>query len=218
MLTQTQFSKDAEVARKLLSSAKKIIDSICEAIRNGDKETAMKLSVEYEAVSEKIVNNARLMPIATGNPNIREEVDNNILNECDVEVKYLNDGSWFYVKIPALLPKKEKGNPSFIRATLQTALKRYFCSHPKKKIVENSVIVFKHNYSKLRKEREYRDHDNIELNSIVDLIALYVLIDDTPLRLRHYYMSSVSDTDNTEIYIIPNKDFIYWLEQNESSH
>ena len=127
----------------------------------------------------------------------------------------------FYVRLKKqkkygrnILPKKEKGNPSYIRATLQIALKKYFSENPKIRLNADSVIIFKHNYSKTRSEREYRDHDNIELNSIVDLIALYVLIDDMPLKLRHYYCSYVSEEDSTEVFVVPNTDFISWLTTN----
>lgn len=215
MLKDSQFSRDVGKAEKLISSADKILTELRKSIDDGDKEKALEIAMKYELLSEKIVNNARLIPIATGVPFIEEEINENIINSNDVVIKYLNNNDWFYVKIPSLLPKKEKGNPSYIRATLQVAMKKFFKENPKHRLENDSVIIFKHNYSKSRPEREYRDHDNIELNSIVDLISLYTLVDDTPFRLRHYYCSYVEDEDSTEVYVVPNKDFINWLEKQQ---
>lgn len=214
MLKDSQFAKDAQVAEKLIKDGEKILKNILFLINSERKEEAIREAMKYELISEKIVNNARLMPIDTGTPGIQEEITQNILQENQIKIEYLNNNSWFHVKIPSLLPKKEKGNPSFIRATLQIALKKYFNENPKIKIKEPSTIIFKHNYSIERPEREYRDHDNIELNAVVDMITLFVLIDDSPLKLRHYYYSCIEETDSTDIYIIPNSDFIDFCQKN----
>ena len=214
MLKDSQFAKDVKVAEKLLNDGIKSLNLIKQHIEHENKQLAVEEAIKYEVISEKIVNNARIIPIASGIPNIETEINENIIKENNIKIKYLNDNKWFYAKIPSLLPKKEKGNPSYIRATFQIALKKYFLENPKIRIEADSVIIFKHNYSKERNEREYRDHDNIELNSIVDLVALYTLVDDTPLRLRHYYCSYVSEEDSTEIFVVPNTDFISWLTTN----
>ena len=214
MLKDSQFAQDVKVAEKLLNDGIKSLNLIKKHIEHENKQLAVQEAIKYEVISEKIVNNARLIPIASGIPNIENQINENIISENNIEIKYLNENKWFYTKIPSLLPKKEKGNPSYIRATLQIALKKYFSENPKIRLDADSVIIFKHNYSKARSEREYRDHDNIELNSIVDLIALYVLIDDMPLKLRHYYCSYVSEEDSTEVFVVPNTDFISWLTTN----
>ncbi len=211
MLKDSQFSKDIEVAQKLLSDGNKLVQEIQNLISDEQKEAAVKKAIEYEVLSEKIVNNARIIPIDSGIPFIDEVVNENIIAENNVKIEYLNNNTWFHVKIPCLLTRKERGNPSFIRATLQVAFKEYFSKNPKVKITEDATIIFKHNYSKERKEREYRDHDNIELNSVVDIIALYVLLDDSALKLRHYYYSCIDDKDSTDIFIVPNKDFLCFL-------
>lgn len=210
MLSESQLAKDVKVANKLIADAQKSLSIINKYIDEDDKENAMKELYKYEIISEKIVNNARIIPIASGIPNIQETISNIIIEENNVEVSYTNEG-WFRVKIPSLLPKKEKGNPSYIRATLNAALKKYFSTNERKKFKEKCVFIVKHNYSKERNEREYRDHDNIELNAVVDNIALYVLLDDSPMKCKHYYCSTVDITDSTEVFIIPDTDFIKWL-------
>lgn len=214
MLKDSQFAKDAQVADKLLKDGDKILKNIIFLINEDRKKEAIEEAMKYELIAEKIVNNARIMPIDTGIPEMQEQISKNIISENNIVVEYLNNNNWFHVRIPALLPKKEKGNPSFIRATLQVALKKYFSENPKIKIKKPSTIIFKHNYSQERPEREYRDHDNIELNAVVDMITLFVLIDDAPLKLRHYYFSCIEESDSTDVYVIPNSDFLDFLNQN----
>jgi hypothetical protein len=80
----------------------------------------------------------------------------------------------------------------------------------------DNVAVFRHVYNRERPERQYRDHDNIELNRVLDVVALYVMVDDSPMRCRHYYCSAPGEVERTEIYIVPRKDFRRWLEQEDS--
>ena len=126
MLKDSQFAQDVKVAEKLLNDGIKSLNLIKKHIEHENKQLAVQEAIKYEVISEKIVNNARLIPIASGIPNIENQINENIILENNIEIKYLNDNKWFYTKIPSLLPKKEKGNPSYIRATLQIALKKYF--------------------------------------------------------------------------------------------
>jgi hypothetical protein len=112
--------------------------------------------------------------------------------------------------MPILLPRKEKSSRSYLRGLLYPALEKF--SHGKEKIrYRNCVLIFRHVYDRNRPEREYRDHDNIELNTVVDAIAMFFLVDDTPLECRHYYCSAAGDEERTEVYIVPRADFESWL-------
>ena len=211
MLKDSQIAKDVKVAKKLLSQMNNSIQTIDTKIDEDDRNGLIEELFNYENIVEKAVNNARLLPIITGNPRAKEEVKDIIIKQNDVNIDYTKEG-WFYVRIPSLLPRKERGNPSYIRATLEAGISKYFKTHKKIKFLEKCVIIFKHNYSKERDYRKLRDHDNIELNAIVDMITQYVLKDDSPMTLTHYYCSCIEDKDSTEVFIVPRKDFQNWLE------
>ena len=70
-----------------------------------------------------------------------------------------------------------------------------------------SVIAFRHVYNYERPERLYRDHDNIELNAVVNVVALYLLRSDGPQHLEHYYCAACGETDSTAVYLVPQNDF-----------
>lgn len=210
MLKDSQLAKDVVVARRIFNQLNESLSRLEGLIEKDDRNGAIAETFEYEKFAERLCNNARLMPISTGMPKALKVVENTIIEENNCEICFTKQG-WFKAIIPSILTRKEKGDPSWIRATFSSSMKRYFSDNDVKRITEKSIIIFRHCYSKDRKEREYRDHDNIEINAIVDMVALYVLVDDSPMKLKHFYCSSKEDIDKTEIFLVPEVDFIEWL-------
>ena len=62
-------------------------------------------------------------------------------------------------------------------------------------------------YNYQRPERLLRDHDNIELNAVVNVVAFYLLCSDSPQYLEHYYCAARGEADATEVYLVPQDDF-----------
>lgn len=203
----SKFEDFVKKSQKDVENLGKSINKISTLLKSGMSDEAINESFEYEKLAEATVNNARLLPVASGATYAVKKVKENILSSNNVEIKYLETG-WFYVKMPFLLPKKEKGNPTYIRTTINTALEDFF-KDKKKILFDDCVIVFKHNYSEDTKK--YRDHDNIELNVVVDALALYAMIDDAPMRCKHFYCSSKESADSTEVFVLPYDDFIDFL-------
>jgi len=141
-------------------------------------------------------------------------VDDAILENFPLEIGFTAEG-WFCLRIPALLPKKSKGSPAYISDPIYPAMMRFWRGKQPVNYPCN-VTIFRHIYDRERPERQFRDHDNIELNRVLDAVALYVMVDDSPMRCRHYYCSAPGSTDRTEVYVVPRDEFKAWLEQEES--
>ena len=89
----------------------------------------------------------------------------------------------------------------------------------KNKIVrkfQNCTLVYLHTYDKTRPRREWRDHDNIEINMVSDIIALYVMPDDGPEVCSHYYCSAAGTKERTEVYVVPKNEFWNWLKSENN--
>lgn len=158
---------------------------------------------------EKLALLARVLPAYTGHPHAAVLYEQMLLDTAPVKIGFTKQG-WFGISIPALLPKKTKGSPDYIRSILYPAMNRFF--HGKEPVCyPECVLIFRHVYDKNRPEREYRDHDNIELNMVADIVALYVMIDDSALRCAHYYCSTAGSCDRTEVYVVPPSAFASWL-------
>ena len=172
-------------------------------------EEALAKSVTAAKISEAVALKTRALPAHTGHPQADAMVQKAIDEAIPVEMGFTEEG-WFSLRMPILLPRKEKSSRSYLRGILYPALEKF--SHGKEKIrYRNCVLIFRHVYDRNRPEREYRDHDNIELNTVVDAIAMFFLVDDTPLECAHFYCSTAGDEERTEVYIVPKADFESWL-------
>ena len=172
-------------------------------------EAALEKSVTAARIAESVALRSRALPAYTGHPQAEEMVQEVMEESIPMEMGFTEEG-WFCLRMPILLPRKEKSSRSYLRGFLYPALARF--TYGKSRIrYRNCVLIFRHVYDKNRPEREYRDHDNIELNTVVDAIAMFFLVDDTPMECRHYYCSAAGETEMTEVYIVPRADFESWL-------
>lgn len=175
----------------------------------GNMELAYEVALRLADVSERITLLARALPAYTGNPLAAQDVENLIRQHISVEIGFTMEG-WFCVRIPLLLPKKEAGSANYIRSFLYPAIREFFADKPPVRY-SDCVLIYRHVYDQKRPERQRRDHDNIEINMVSDIIALYVMDDDAPSLCRHYYCSAAGSEERTEVYVVPTCDFPNWL-------
>ena len=180
----------------------------------GNIEASYEASVQAEKLSEKLTLLMRVLPAYTGNPRARFDVEENIAQTIPVEIGFTEAG-WFHLRMPILLPRKEKQPRDYIRAFLYPPMREFFGKLPLIRY-HDCVLIFRHVYHKDRPEREFRDHDNIELNVVTDIIAQYALKDDAPLKCRHYYCSAKGSQERTEVYVVPRAEFRQWLAMEET--
>ncbi len=177
--------------------------------QDADLQAAYDAALQLEEISEKLVLFTRRLPAYTGSPAAESAVENCMAESIPVEIGFTVEG-WFALRIPALLPKKASGSADYVRSFLYPAMRRFFQAQPPVRY-RDCVLVYRHVYSRDRPERRYRDHDNIEVNMVSDIVALYVMPDDSPKVCSHYYCSVSGADDRTEVYVVPKEDFPLWL-------
>lgn len=175
----------------------------------GNMVVAFSRAFDFERIMEKAVLLARVMPAYTGHPDAAELSEQLICETVPVEMGFMVTG-WFCLAIPALLPKKEQGSASYIRGVLYPAMRRFFAGKDPVNYPD-CVLIFRHIYDRNRPERAWRDHDNIEVNMVADIIALYLLPDDAPRCCAHYYCSAAGDQDCTIVYVVPRSELADWI-------
>ena len=172
-------------------------------------QAAYDAALQMEEISERRVLLTRRLPAYTGCPVAETMVENCMAESIPVEIGFTAEG-WFALRIPALLPKKASGSADYVRSFLYPAMRRFFQAQPPVRY-RDCVLVYRHVYSRDRPERRYRDHDNIEVNMVSDIVALYVMPDDGPKVCAHYYCSASGADDRTEVYVVPKEEFPLWL-------
>lgn len=209
MKTESNYLK---VLEKVEGKVKRLRDQAA-AVRwfyeNGDPEESYNRSLKLEETAEKMVLLTRALPAYTGSPKADTDVEAVMAEVIPVEIGFTEEG-WFSIRLPTLLPKKGEGSPDYIRSFLYPAMRRYFEKQPPARFLD-CVLIYRHVYDRTRPERQKRDHDNIEVNMVTDIVAMYVLPDDAPSICSHYYCSADASEDRTEVYVVPRKEFPMWL-------
>ena len=152
--------------------------TVLQAAALDDEGVAYCTASQLADACEQAVLLARALPACTGRPHVFFELEQQIDCQTPVEVGFTRE-RWFSLRMPMLLPKKERGSAAFVRMLLLPALRRFFQGKPPVRI-SPCVLVFRHVYARDRPDRALRDHDNIETNMAADCVALYVMEDDNP--------------------------------------
>ena len=197
-----------------IQETEKLLKALHGIAESRDLETALELSVTAAKISEGVVLKTRALPAHTCHPRAERVAQEAISESVPVEISLTEEG-WFYLRMPILLPRKEKSSRSYLRGFLYPALASFARERPPIRY-RDCVMIFRHTYDCNRPEREYRDHDNIELNTVVDAVTMFFLVDDTPFECRHYYCSVVGDEESTEVFIVPRNAFGAWLSQEKN--
>ena len=82
---------------------------------------------------------------------------------------------------------------------------------------KHCVVCFSHIYSADRFECRVRDYDNLELKQILDVIATFIMEDDTGILIDAYNTIEIGETDCTRISIMDKNRFPEWLKDREKS-
>lgn len=202
-----------EVLGKIDTKLKQMTEQVETArwlAQSGRFDAAYQHSLSLEDDLERTTLLGRALPAYTGEPAAQRDVKKIIEQAHPVEIGYTPDG-WFTLRLPMLLPKKETGSTEFIRGFLYPAMQDFFLDKEPVRYPD-CVMIFRHVYSRDRPERQWRDHDNIEVNIVADIVALYTMPDDNPTVCTHYYCSAAGDRERTEVYVVPKDDFKTWLD------
>ena len=213
MKTRSTFQKALDKIDAKIQELHEQAFSVRRSYQDGNIKQAYESALRLEEVSEKTVLLTRALPAYTGNPKARLETENLIKLSIPIEIGFTKEG-WFSLRIPALLPKKDAGSADYIRSSLYLAMREFFLdSQPVR--YNDCVLIYRHIYARDRPERKKRDHDNIEVNMVSDIVAMYVLPDDGPSVCSHYYCSAQGQSDRTEVYVVPQCEFTGWLENEK---
>ena len=177
------------------------------AIEMNDQSATELLLTAYEQ-KERSTLLCRALPLYSPESLSREKVTLTLTDAAYAKCGYTEEG-WFCAVIPTLLPKKRKSCTDYIKEIMYASLERFLMNKPMRKFGK-CTIIFRHVYNRNNPKRAWRDHDNIEIKTVIDAIALFVMEDDSPHVCQHFYCSAEGDQDKTEVYVVPQDEFTIW--------
>ncbi len=207
--TQTPFDRVLEQVAKRLKKVQQTLLFTKGLVDANRMDIAYAIAFDLANEAEKMALLTRALPAYTGHPKALNLMEDMLMDIVPVKVGYTKEG-WFAASLPALLPKKNKGSAMYIHDIIYPAMSRFFAGKNPVRY-PSCVLIIRHVYNRDRHERQYRDHDNIELNMVVDAVAFYVMKDDSALRCKHYYCSAPGELERTEVYVVPQAEFTDWL-------
>lgn len=120
------------------------------------------------------------------------------------------------ITLPGLLPKRKRGNSTFLTDPLHYSLETYVRNHELQRFSE-CVVCFTHIYDIALSTKRIRDYDNQECKNILDTVAAFVMIDDTGLLCDAYHTTQLGSHDCTILTIMDKKRFPDWLYAHKDS-
>ena len=118
--------------------------------------------------------------------------------------------------LPCLVPKRKgRKNSEFLTDPLYFTLSQYADSHPLPKF-QHCVVCFSHIYSRELADCRARDYDNLELKQLLDVIATFIMEDDSGLLCDAYNTTEVGDYDCTCISVMGKERFFQWIKEREN--
>jgi hypothetical protein len=216
------FDYTFENERNRLVKALRLMDRLGACYSDGDAAGAEKAEDQLVRIVQRSAIYVRDLARYNGNVAVNEYLSSVYEESFHITVDIEPEG-WVKVVLPRLLPKKIRGlNQWFLRDPLTQALDAFFkqfrVEHGYWYRVNKCVISIVHCYDSKIPETQYRDHDNYEINGVIDSIAEYTMEDDEPLKCFHFYMTRKSDQSFTEIYVLPQNDFLRWVSTHVTSN
>ena len=181
--------------------AKNIIKEL-EQLQNTepDRETRNDMLQRIVIQGESLANNLRqmLLQYSDGNPTIHKEQ----ISRRNGYFIYA-DGKDTIIELPQLPLRQHRSvNCRYILDPLLYSLDQYTretgCSR-----YEYCTIKITHVFPEEITLRQIHDYDNLEVKKILDVISLYLMVDDNIRRCHVYHMSAVGDELWTQIRICP---------------
>ena len=131
-------------------------------------------------------------------------------------IKIKQDDSILQITLPSLRPKKKQRQSSeFLTDPLYFTLSQYSDSHMLP-LYRHCVICFCHIYSAEFPNNRIRDYDNLEMKQLLDILATFIMEDDTGLLMDAYNTTEIGEMDCTCICVMDRNRFPRWLEERES--
>ena len=207
MKCMNQNKRDLVACEEKLAQAKQLDKA-------GKEDEASEILQEIAMLSAKITVRQREMLRDSAVSTAQEDVDDIIAETHPMEIGFTPEG-WFGIRMEPLAKTKDTGSKEYIRGIIYPAMRRFFADKATVRY-PNCTLIFRHVYDRNIPGAQYRDYDNVEVKMVADTVAMYVMVDDSPLHCRTFHCCAAGKESRTEIYVVPQKDFRKWCEMEDS--
>jgi hypothetical protein len=214
MNNKTDFEKAIVRTGKELIPAEKMLQDARTLYAAGQEAQAEELLKQATILVQKAALHIREIPDCTGNPNARAEVRQILLEEHPVRMGFTREG-WFTLRMEALARNPEMASKEYIRGFLYPAMNQFWADKDRIRYPK-AVMVFRHVYNRNHPEQAVQRFNNAEVKLVTDTVAMYVLVDDSPMHCSFCHCNVPGDDAHTEVYVIPWAEFPAFLQEADA--
>ena len=132
-------------------------------------------------------------------------------------IKFCDRDGIFRITLPGIVFGDNRGHPTeFLYDPLHFALYEYFSSHSHARY-RRCVVCFVQIFDRESYECVRLDVGNPELKRYLDVVAAYLLIDDSPKYMDLYQAIELGDRHAVEMFIMEPDRFPQWLRERGQS-
>jgi len=171
-----------------------------------------KLSIEAAQRAEWIALRLRhLVYILVWKPSYMPKA----VDALGIEVRE-NEGL-YEITLPSLMPKrKARQGTEYIINPLMFALEQFVKSHTIKRF-PHTTVCFVLVYDRNLPERRIRDYDNLELKSILDAAAAYLMKSDAGLLCDTYHTTELGERDCMQMFLMDTDRYPQWYAERKAA-
>ena len=200
--------------KKDLAACKHKLEQAAHLFRLGKDDEANEVLQEIAVLGSRIAVRQREMVMYSDNPEAQADMERIIAETHPMEIGFTPEG-WFGIRMEPLAKTKDTASKEYIRGIIYPAMRRFFADKATVRCPK-CTLIFRHVYNRWCPESQYRDYDNVEVKIVTDTVAMYVMVDDSPMHCRMFHCSASGKESRTEIYVVPQKDFSKWCEMEDS--
>lgn len=122
----------------------------------------------------------------------------------------------FKVTLPRQLPKRRWKNSEFLISPLMAAMTNFVKTTALPRF-ENAAVCFVHVVDSSLPVKMIRDHDNIECKQILDVLGVFLLMDDNGQLCETHHRTERDKESQTEVYVMSAEAFPGWITEREKA-
>ncbi len=190
------------------------LNLLMQMYQEGKEDEAEDLLNEAILLAEKMSLRNRELVLSNGSPNAKEDLEKILAEEHPMKIGFTPQG-WFGIQMEPLAKCKDTASKEYIRGIIYPAMRKFFAD---KGTVHHDkyTVVFRHVYDENLPDSRMRDYDNVEVKMVTDTVAMYVMVDDSPAHCRVFHCSASGAEPHTEVYVIPQDEFIEWVKLEDT--
>lgn len=123
----------------------------------------------------------------------------------------------YEITLPGLMPKRRsRQGTEYIIDPLMFALEQFTKTHIIKRF-SHTTVCFVLVYDRSLPERRIRDYDNLELKSILDAAAAYLMKSDAGLLCDTYHTTELGERDCMRMFIMDTNRYPQWYAERQAA-